>query len=751
MPGFIKTAYRFVTDWDNQSLAFFKENRKAITPTQWAALDKGTVGFEGSLFQGRPDWKGLLERPAPALRAEEQSFLDNETEELCRMIDDWKVREELKDLDPRVWDYLKTKGFFGLVIPGEYGGKGFSAQGHAAIVSKIASRCATAGATAMVPNSLGPGEITFHYGTQKQKDFWLPRLARGEEIPCFALTSPHAGSDAFNQSDKGVVFKDENGDLRIRMEWNKRYTTLAPVSTVIGVAYDLEDPDNLLGKGTHPGLTLALIPSGTPGVDYKQRHRPPYPFQNGPHWGRDVVVPVDSIIGGPEQAGNGANMLMDCLFVGRSISLPAGASGLAKYALRVTTGYAAIRKQFGVSLAEMGGIQEQIGKMAAMTYAIDAMRMGPLQDMDLDETHSTRPAVSSAILKYHTTEYARAVADIAVDVHGGKGVIEGPENPVAHLRHTIPVSTTVEGANIMTRNLMIFGQGIFMGHPYALKEMNAADADDAPEAGRLFRNHIRHVFSSVARGFALGLTAGHFSNVPSGDPQARYYRHINRLSTQFATLADLSMATLGARLVREERISARHGDILSNLYIAAQTLRRYDYEGRHKEDRPVMERAVTQCLYDAEQAMNELLRNHPSVIVRGLRRIFHPVSWMQKPLDRLDRQITETICKPSATRDRLTAGIFMPADPTDYMTRLEKALEIVSKTDAYEKDIARAVRKGVLDQSTDAGKTLAQAVEKNIVTQDAADMIIKARAATEDIIQVNHFPMEWNGPAMKPV
>ncbi|QQG37189.1 MAG: acyl-CoA dehydrogenase [Micavibrio aeruginosavorus] len=745
-----KTAYRFATDWDNQSLAFFKKSREAITPTQWAALDKGTVGFEGTIFKGKPDWKSLLEREAPSLTPEEQSFLDNETEELCNMIDDWKVREELKDLEPRVWDYLKTKGFFGLVISKEYGGKGFSAQGHAAIVSKIASRCATAGATAMVPNSLGPGELLAHYGTAEQKNHYLPRLANGRDIPGFALTSPQAGSDATNQADEGTVFKGEDGKLYIRMNWDKRYTTLAPVATVIGVAFNLKDPDNLLGGGEDRGITLALVPADTPGVDNKHRHRPPYPFMNGPHWGKDVVVPVDAIIGGASQAGNGWNMLVDCLSIGRAISLPAGAGGLAKYALRVTTAYAAIRKQFNTSLAEMGGIQEQIGKMAALTYSLDAARMGPLQDMDLDKTHSTRPAVSSAILKYHTTEASRTIADAAVEVHGGKGVVEGPDNPVSHLRHTIPVSTTVEGANIMTRNLMIFGQGIFVGHPYALNEMKAGENGTAKQAGQLLRGHIKHVFSSAARGFFHGLTGGYLTATPHNGPDAPFYRQINRMSAQFATLADASMALLGPRLVREERTSARHGDILSHLYLASLTLRRFNYEGRQDDDIPLMQRAVQHHLYEAERAMEELIRNHPSVLVRGLRRIFHPVSWISKPLDRLDKKITEAICRPSPTRDRLTSGLFMPSAQGEYMTRLETALKLVAESAPHEATLARAQKKGLLKKDVSFSDLVEEAADLNIINAEVRNLLQRTQAAREDIIQVNHFPMEWDGPAMTP-
>ncbi len=745
----LTSAFRFAYDFDNAALDMFKANRRAITPTQWAALDKGSVGFEGSLFHGKPDWTSLLEREAPKLSPAEQSFLDNETEELCRLIDDWQVRDQLKDLSPEVWDFLKTKKFFGLVIPKEYGGMGFSAQGHAAVVSKIASRSATAGATAMVPNSLGPGEIILHYGTQEQKDYWLPRLASGEEVPCFALTAPHAGSDAFNQTDDGTVFKGDDGELYIRMNWDKRYTTLAPVATVIGVAFVLKDPDNLLGKGTDPGLTLNLVPANTAGVENKQRHRPPYPFQNGPHWGKNVVVPVNSIIGGSQQAGNGANMLIDCLSIGRAISLPAGAGGLAKYAARVTGAYAAIRQQFGIAIADMGGIQEQLGKIGSLTYMLDAARMGPLQDLDAD--HTARPAVSSAILKYHTTEAARTVADAATEVHGGKGVVEGPDNPVAHLRHTIPVSTTVEGANIMTRSLMIFGQGVFVGHPYVLKEMRTTETNDAAEAGKLFRQHIAHVFRNAARGFMLGLTGGHLSRTPDAHgPDAPYYRHINRLASQFAFLTDLSLSTLGPALVREERISARHGDILSNLYLASQTLRRFNYEGRKEEDAPLMQRAVIQCLYNAEQAMVNLLRNHPNPLVRGMKRLIHPVSWIAEPSDKLDKKIAKILSTPNETRDRLTAGLYMPTDQADYMARLEKALILVTEAAPHEQALNKAAKKGLLQEKEDFAAMLEEAVSSKILTSEQTALLKAAKAAREDIIQVNHFPMEWQGKPMTP-
>jgi len=470
------------------ALKQFKALNNGISDTQRAALESGTVGYEASLFAGKPDWKGLLSIPAPKLTEEEQHFLDNQVEELCRMTDDWKIRDELHDLPPEIWEYLKKNRFFGMVISKDYGGLEFSAQGHSAVISKIASRSGTVAANTMVPNSLGPAELLMRYGTKEQKDYYLPRLADGREVPCFSLTSPQAGSDATNQKDDGIVFRNEtDGKLYIRLNWDKRYITLAPVATLFGIAFNLKDPDHLLGDKDDRGITLALIPANTSGIEYGQRHRPVgTPFQCGPHWGTDVVVPVDSIIGGPKNAGKGWGMLIDCLSVGRSVSLPASSAGVARLAARAAGSYSFVRNQFGMPLSKMEGVQESLARIGGLTYMIDAARTLPLQDLDLAHAANkeARPAVASAILKYHTTEAARRISIDAMDIFAGKGVCEGPNNPVGILYQGVPVGITVESANILTRSMMIFGQGAFLAHPYTLKELDAAKNNDAKSAGK---------------------------------------------------------------------------------------------------------------------------------------------------------------------------------------------------------------------------------------------------------------------------
>lgn len=745
----------FVLNFDRAALDLFTQSRKGITPTQWAALEKGTVGFEGSVFAGQPDWEGLRSTPAPKLSAAEQSFFDNEVETFCAMIDDWKIRDELHDLPPEAWDYAKKNKFFGMCIPKEYGGLGFSSQGHAAVISKIASRSATATVTVMVPNSLGPGELLMHYGTEAQKNHYLPRLADGREIPCFALTSPQAGSDATNQRDEGTVFRGDDGKAYIRLNWDKRYTTLAPVATVIGVAFKLYDPEHLLGNRDDIGLTLALVDAGAKGVSRDQRHRPAgSPFQNGPHWGKDVVIPAEDIIGGPEEAGNGWNMLVDCLSIGRSISLPSGASGASRKAVRVTGAYAAIRQQFRTPLAAMEGIQEPLAAMGGLTYMIEAARMLPLQDMDLaaEKGESARPAVASAILKYHLTEAARKVAIAAMDVHGGKAVMEGPDNPVNDFYQSIPVSITVEGANILTRNLMIFGQGAFMAHPYILKEMQTAESGDAKQAGKLLRQHMAHTFNNAARGLFHGLTHGVFAQKPVEGPEARYYQHINRLSAGFAFVADTSLLVLGNSLMRKERTSARLGDVFSNLYLASQVLRRFELEGRHADDVPLMQWAAEHCLHEAESAMSDLIDNHPSKLVRHfMKPIVLPLgARLNKPSDRLEAKVADLISRPGPARDRLTAGIFMPQDERDYLNRLERALTLTTEAKRLEETLYQAAKLGRIARSEKFEDMIRQGVDRGLITDAGATILADARTATDDIVKVNHFPKEWQGKPQSP-
>jgi alkylation response protein AidB-like acyl-CoA dehydrogenase len=710
------------------------------------------------------DWKGILSRPGPHLTAEEQSFLDNEVEEFCAMLDPWKIEDELKDLPPEAWQYLKDKRFFGLCIPKEYGGHGFSAQAHSAIISKIQTRSGTGAVTTMVPNSLGPAELILHYGTggnqtdedkeykpslvdviltrgtEDQKNYFLPRLAKGEEIPCFALTSPQAGSDATNQKDEGVIFQKDDGKLYIRLNWEKRYTTLAPVSTLLGLSFQLKDPKGLLGGETNYGITLALVPTNTPGVNNLQRHRPMgAPFQNGPHWGKDVEIPLENIIGGRDYAGKGWNpMLVDCLAIGRSISLPSAATGMARYAAFVAGGYAGVRQQFGGPIAKLPMVQEALARIGGMTYIIDSARIAPLQDLDFAhaEGKKARPAVASAILKYHLTEMSRKIVIDTMDIHGGKAVMEGPNNPIGHLYKSLPVGITVEGANFLTRGMMIFGQGAFMAHPYVLDEMKAGREDNLEKAGELGLKHITKIFNNAVKSAWLGITNGRFSAKPHSGPDGRFYQQINRLTASFAFMSDLTMVVMQQRLMPEERISARLGDAASNLYMAAQVLHRWNYEGRKKEDIPLMQWGVAHCLHEAENALWELTQNYKSTLLRTITKpIAFPrtllpaagiaASWAaaatlppetfapagaiatalgllagqkmdfrhtRKPSDKLDAKVADLVSTPGPVRDRLTAGMYMPKDDKEYLVRLDKAHKLAQKAFPVEKTLYRAAK-----------------------------------------------------------
>jgi acyl-CoA dehydrogenase len=737
------------------ALKQFKAMNNAISETQRAALESGTVGWEASIFKGKPNWKELFDMAPPSLTPEEQSFLDNETNELCGLIDDWKIRDELKDLQPEVWEYLKKNRFFGMIIPRDYGGLGFSAYAHSQIVSKIASRSGTVAATVMVPNSLGPGELLLRYGTDEQKNHYLPRLADGREVPCFALTSEQAGSDATNQKDEGILFKDTDGSLKIRLNWDKRYTTLAPVATIFGLAFQLKDPDALLGKGANVGITLALIPAGTPGMVSGNRHRPMgTPFQNGPHWGHNVIIPAESIIGGTAYAGSGWNMLVDCLSVGRSISLPASATGAAKWACRVTGAYAFVRQQFNLPVARMEGVQEALARIGGLTYLIDSARIRALQDLDTAHHagRDARPAVSSAILKYHTTEMARRIAIDAMDVHGGKAVCEGPNNPIGPMFQGVPVGITVEGANIMTRSLMIFGQGAFLAHPYVLDEMRAAKNNDAKAAGDLALKHVLNLLGNKCRAFAMGLTNGAWSSAPRSGPDAVFYRRINRLAAAFSYTANLTMILLQSRLMKLERASALLGDALSHLYMAGQVLRRFDYDGRMPEDVPLMQWAASYGIFKAEDALYEMVNNHPSTLAKWLiKPVVFPFGRRNHgPSHRLDAKISELLSTPCAARDHLTANIYVPTGEKEYLVRLERAFLLCHQAWPHEQTLFRAVKKGQLSQTENYERMVEEAAGKNVIDAATKALLLETYKARTDIIDVDHFPHEWHGKPVNP-
>ena len=627
------------------ALRMFRKVMPAMSRTEKEAIDAGTTWWEGDLFQGQPDWKKLHNYPKPQLTAEEQAFIDGPVEEACRMANDFQITHELADLPPELWAYLKENRFFAMIIKKEYGGLEFSAYAQARVLQKLSGVSGILAITVGVPNSLGPGELLQHYGTEEQKNHYLPGLARGDEIPCFALTSPEAGSDAGAIPDTGTVCMGEwqgKQVLGMRLTRNKRYITLAPIATVLGLAFKLSDPEHLLGETVDLGITCALIPTNTPGVEIGHRHFPlNVPFQNGPTRGNDIFVPIDYIIGGPKMAGQGWRMLVECLSVGRGITLPSNATGSLKSVAMGIGAYAYIRRQFKISIGKMEGIEEPLARIAGNAYVMDAAATLITSGIMLGE----KPAVLSAIVKYHCTHRGqRAVMD-AMDIAGGKGICLGPANFVARGYQGAPIGITVEGANILTRSMIIFGQGAIRCHPFVLDEMAAAQSNDVAAFDKALFGHLGHVGSNKVRSFWLGLTNGRTSATPTKDSTRRYYQHLNRLSANPALLSDVSMGVLGGSLKRRERISARLGDILSQMYLASATLKRFEDEGRQKEDLPLVHWGVQDALNQAEQALDDLLRNFPNGFIAGLMRfvVFPFGRAHQAPSDRLGSPVGATV------------------------------------------------------------------------------------------------------------
>lgn len=727
--------------------ALFKRMLPPLSDTEREALESGTVGWDGELFSGNPDWQKLLEQPKPALTEAEQAFLDGPVEELCRMLDDWQIIEHDRDLSPEVWQFLKTQRFFGMIIPPEYGGLGFSALAHSAVVLKLSSRSITAAVTAMVPNSLGPAELLLHYGTKEQKDYYLPRLARGEEIPCFALTGPEAGSDAAAMPDQGIICRDIfQGEemVGIRLNWEKRYITLGPIATLLGLAFKLYDPEHLLGQQEELGITLALIPTTTPGIIIGSRHVPlDIPFQNGPNWGKDVFIPLDWIIGGREGAGQGWRMLMESLGVGRSISLPALSTGAGKLACRATGAYARIRRQFRIPIGQMEGVEEALARMAGFTCQMEAARTLTCAAVDRGE----KPAVLSAIVKYHLTERMRLVINHAMDVAGGSGICLGPRNYLGRLYQAAPIGITVEGANILTRTLIIFGQGAIRSHPYMLKEMQAV-ANPARKLGLLefdqaFFAHVGFTLSTAARALWLGLTGGRLLTVPAG-PWKRQLQCASRLSAAFVLTADASMLLLGGELKRREKLSGRLADILSNLYLVSAVVKQHADQGAPQAMRPLMEWACAESFRACEGAFEGFFRNFPNRPVAWLLRLLtFPLGiGRQAPSDRLGSQVARLVLEPSEVRDILTAGIFAPKDLTEPLGLLDDALVKVVAAEAVEQQLRQAMKSGALAVE-DGGPVLAAAVRAGVISAAEAEVVRAAEAARNQVIQVDDFPQKY--------
>ena len=737
----------------NHVLAVYRRILPDMSQTEKEAIDAGTVWWDADLFSGRPDFDKLLAVPAPKLSAEEQAFVDGPVEELCAMCDDWAITHEHQDLPPHVWQFIKDKGFLGMIIPKRYGGLGFSALAHSAVVMKLSTRSSAVAISVMVPNSLGPAELLLHYGTDEQKNHYLPRLAKGLEVPCFALTNPEAGSDAASIPDYGIVCKgvwQGKETLGMRVTWDKRYITLGPVATLLGLAFRLYDPEKLISQKEDLGITCALVPTNTPGVNIGRRHMPlNAAFQNGPNSGKDVFMPLDWVIGGSEYAGKGWMMLMGCLAAGRAISLPTSAVGGAKALTRFTGAYARVRSQFKMPIGKLEGVEEALGRIAAHTYMMDATRVMTAGAVDLGE----KPAVLSAIAKYHMTERARLCVNDAMDIHGGKGICLGPNNWIGRGYQMTPIAITVEGANILTRTLIIFGQGAIRAHPYVLREMRAAKEMSGAEAARefddAFTSHIGHVISNGVRAFVFGLVPS-IAPVPRGASRdtLHYYRNLQRISAAFAFLADVSMMAMGGALKRKEKISGRLGDLLSMMYLTSATLKHFEDQGRLREDLPLVRWSVRDALYTAQRAFDQILSNFPSKTLATLLRIviFPRGLPFRPPLDSRNRECAQIALTPGAARDRLTAGMYVPKGD-DATGRLEAAFVAAIACEAIDDKLRKAVKKGkvVAQPGADLGLL---AKEKNIITADEYTQWQKKEALRKSVIKVDDFPQDFGRAEM---
>ena len=731
-------------------LRVYRRLLPTISQTEREALQAGHVWWDAELFSGQPHWEKLHRLPAANLNKAEQAFLDNETEQLCQQLNDWHIRHEQKDLPEHIWQFIRQQGFLGLIIPKQYGGKGFSAFAHSQIVMKISSRSVSAAVSVMVPNSLGPAELLLTYGTTEQKQYYLPRLAAGKEIPCFALTSPHAGSDAAAIPDRGIVcYQHVEGEkvLGMRVTWDKRYITLAPIATLLGLAFHLYDPDQLLGKKTDIGITLALIPTDHEGVKIGRRHYPAHQaFLNGPTSGEDVFIPLEWVIGGQSYVGKGWQMLMNCLAAGRSISLPATGTGAAKFLARNTSMYARIRHQFKVPLSYLEGIEEPLARIVAEAYTLDAARHVTCSALDAGYA----PVVVSAILKYHATERMRDVTQDAMDIHAGRAICEGESNYLFGIYQAVPVAITVEGANILTRSLIIFGQGALRCHPWLLREMRAAQAADTPPARRSFdralSGHIRFFKQNMVRALWHNLTRGRFISLPklsAIQDNAAIYRQINRHSINFIVLADTALLLLGGKLKFKEKLSGRFADILSELYLLSCVMKHHADTGDNSE-RYVIKWITANSFHRIEQSLIDILHNFPNRwLGKALSWLIFP--WGQQhcvPSDYTGRKVAQLLTTENAFRDRLSQGIYINKDPNDITGRLEHAFQALLTTAPLEKRLQRAVKTGELNPVT--GYHLYQAaLDKGLINAVEHQQLKTAKAALDFAIKVDDFAADY--------
>ncbi len=717
----------------------------SISDTERAAIEAGNVWVEGEFFTGKPNFERILSQPYPKPSPDLQAFLDGPVETVCQMATDWEIYQR-QDLPPEVWDYLRQERFFGMMIPQEYGGLGFSNLAYSSVMVKLASRSFTHVATVGVTNSLGPAKLLLRYGTPEQKQHYLPRLARGEEIPCFALTEPNAGSDAASLTSHGEVFRGEDGNLYLKLNWRKRYITLGAIATLLGLAFRLRDPDNLLGKGEDVGITCVLVPTNTSGVMINKRHDPMgVPFYNSPTEGHDVILSIEQIIGGVEQAGQGWKMLMQALAAGRGISFPATCTGVAKLVARVAGAHSIVRQQFGLPIGRFEGVEEPLTRIAGLTYVVDAVRLYTCGAVDQGE----QPAVVSAIAKYNTTELARQIINDGMDILGGSGICRGPRNLLANIYTATPISITVEGANILTRTLMIFGQGVIRCHPYVYAEIQALNTGDIAAFDQAFWPHMGLLVRNMFRAVLLTLTRGRLARSPIPGPTARYYRKLTWASATFASLTDLALFTYGGSLKRKEKLTGRFADLLSWLYLGTATLRRFEAEGQQAEDLPIVHWVMQYTFAQIQQALEGIFKNLEIPILGTLLRGPILTLWRLNPIgtlpsDQLGSQVAHTIQNPGQGRDRLTAGIYIPTDPEQALGRIEQAFALAHQADPIFKKLKAASRSGKLP----AGKpeqVLESACTIGLISDAEKALLQESIAARNDAIQVDAFAFEDYG------
>lgn len=727
-------------------MAFMKKAKlmPTISDTERTALEAGTTWVDAELFSGQPDFGKMMNEAYPQLTQEEKAFVDEKVDKLVELVTDWEVFQA-GDLPPHVWDYLKKERFLGMIISKDYGGLGFSALAHSAVIAKLGTHCSTLCITVMVPNSLGPGELLMHYGTEKQKNHYLPRLARGEEIPCFGLTETHAGSDAGAILSNGVLFKDAQGELKIRLNWDKRYITLAAVSTLIGLAIRLRDPENLLGKGEDLGITCVLVPAQTKGVVLGRRHNPlGVPFYNCPTSGKDVEVSIEQVIGGVDGVGKGWKMLMECLAAGRAVSLPSQSAGVGKLVTRLASAYSVVRKQFGMSIGQFEGIEEPLARIVGTTYLMEAARIFTAAAVD----SGLKPAVVSAIAKYNLTELARKVVNDGMDILGGAAISRGPKNRIASLYIGMPVSITVEGANILTRTMMIFGQGALRCHPYAYKEVKAMEAHDVAAFDQAFWGHINHVVTNLSRSIVLSLTRGRLAQVPGTGRVGAYQRKLAWASASFAVMADFAMASLGGALKMREKLTGRYADILSWMYLATAVLRRYEAEGRKKEHEAVFQWAMELCFGKIQEGFDGIFENF-QVPIPGLGWLMGgPIGFWSRlnrigsvPTDALGHRIAVSVQEPQGLRNDLTSGIVVSARPGDHTAVLEEAFHLSHQSTAILGRISKAIKDKKLPKKR-PHQLITEALNAQIITPKEAEELGRTNELRDAAVQVDSFSLD---------